>query len=83
MPGILLILSRELVLNAISLAFGFAGNFCLLLNFTRRIRYIIALPLSIVFWYMATAIVCSRYSHNWGLADYIPAHYHSSMYAQI
>lgn len=72
-----LMISRELVLNAISLGFGFAGNFCLLMNFTRRIRYIIALPLSIIFWYLATAIVsliqllcrCDRIATN-----YLAAH---------
>ncbi|TVY47555.1 Outward-rectifier potassium channel TOK1, partial [Lachnellula cervina] len=47
----------ELVLNAISLALGFFGNFCLLLNFTRRVRYIIALPATIISWYIATGIL--------------------------
>ena len=45
------------VLNAISLAVGVLGNLALLFNFTRRIRYIIALPLTIIAWYIATAIV--------------------------
>ncbi|KAH8884795.1 voltage-gated potassium channel [Thozetella sp. PMI_491] len=40
----------EIICNAISLAFGFTGNIFLLLNFTGRVRYIIALPLSILFW---------------------------------
>ena len=44
-------------LNATSLALGFMGNFFLLCNFTRRIRYIIALPLTIVFWFVATGIL--------------------------
>lgn len=35
------------------------GNFFLLMNFTHRIRYIVALPITIVLWYIATAIVCS------------------------
>lgn len=47
----------EIILNAISLAAGFFGNFCLLVNFTKRIRYIIALPLTIIAWYLATGIV--------------------------
>ncbi|TVY48232.1 Outward-rectifier potassium channel [Lachnellula occidentalis] len=47
----------EIVLNAISLALGFFGNFCLLLNFTRRVRYIIALPATIISWYIATGIL--------------------------
>jgi hypothetical protein len=48
---------REVILNAISLACGFFGNFCLLLNFTRRVRYIVALPLTIIAWYFASGIV--------------------------
>ncbi|KUJ06261.1 voltage-gated potassium channel [Mollisia scopiformis] len=47
----------EVILNAISLACGFFGNFCLLLNFTRRIRYIVALPATIISWYFATGIL--------------------------
>lgn len=49
---------RELVLNAVSLACGFVGNFFLLCNFTKRVRYIISLPMSIIFWFFATGIVC-------------------------
>jgi hypothetical protein len=45
------------ILNAISLGFGVLGNLSLLFNFTKRIRYIIALPLTIVAWYIATGIV--------------------------
>ena len=44
-------------LNGASLACGFVGNFFLLLNFTRRVRYIVALPVTIVLWYIATGIV--------------------------
>jgi len=44
-------------LNVGSLICGFLGNFFLLLNFTQRIRYIVALPLTILFWYFATGIV--------------------------
>ncbi|TAQ91052.1 hypothetical protein B7494_g586 [Chlorociboria aeruginascens] len=47
----------EIILNAISLACGFFGNLCLLFNFTKRIRYIVALPLSIISWYFATSIL--------------------------
>jgi hypothetical protein len=54
---------REIIFNAISLAAGFFGNFALLLNFTRRIRYIVALPVTIIMWYIATGIV--------GLAIYV------------
>lgn len=44
-------------LNVASLVAGFVGNVFLLFNFTGRIRYIIALPASIVFWYIASGIV--------------------------
>jgi potassium channel subfamily K, other eukaryote len=44
-------------LNAISLAVGVLGNLALLFNFTRRIRYITALPLTVIAWYIATGIV--------------------------
>lgn len=47
----------EIILNAFSLGFGFFGNFCLLLNFTKRVRYIAALPATIIAWYFATGIV--------------------------
>jgi hypothetical protein len=47
----------ELALNACSLACGFAGNILLLLHFTGRVRYIVALPLSITFWILASGIV--------------------------
>ena len=46
-----------IALNATSLACGFIGNIFLLFNFTRRIRYIIALPATIILWYFATGIV--------------------------
>lgn len=48
-------------LNGASLACGFAGNIFLLFNFTRRIRYIVALPVTIVLWYFATGIVCHHF----------------------
>ncbi len=54
---LMLILSRCIALNAASLACGFAGNIFLLFNFTRRIRYIVALPMTIILWYFATGIV--------------------------
>ena len=44
-------------LNLVSLIVGFIGNFFLLCNFTNRIRYIIALPASIIMWYVATGIL--------------------------
>ncbi|KAG9242554.1 hypothetical protein BJ878DRAFT_569235 [Calycina marina] len=58
----------EIILNAISLACGFFGNLSLMVNFTKRIRYIIALPLTIISWYIATGlligIVVAMSNHN-------------------
>ena len=48
-----------IALNAASLVCGFAGNAFLLFNFTKRVRYIVALPATILLWYFATAIVSS------------------------
>lgn len=47
------------VLNAVSLAFGFGGNFFLLFNFTQAVRYIVALPVTIILWFFATGILTS------------------------
>ena len=44
-------------LNVASLAAGLVGNLFLLCNFTKRVRYIIALPVTIVLWYVATGIL--------------------------
>lgn len=44
-------------LNAASLVCGIVGNLFLLFNFTRRIRYIVALPMTIFLWFTATGIV--------------------------
>jgi hypothetical protein len=44
-------------LNVVSLVCGFVGNLFLLFNFTGRISYIIALPATILIWYVATGIV--------------------------
>ncbi|KAL2831585.1 hypothetical protein BJY01DRAFT_226597 [Aspergillus pseudoustus] len=46
-----------IALNAMSLACGLAGNIFLLCNFTRVVRYIVALPLSILLWLLSTAIL--------------------------
>lgn len=42
-----------IALNAIALAAGILGNAFLLANFARRIRYIIAIPISILLWLLA------------------------------
>lgn len=47
----------NLNLNRVSLVAGFVGNFFLLCNFTGRIRYTIALPVTIACWYIATGLL--------------------------
>lgn len=49
--------NRATVLNAISLFCGIVGNAFLLVNFTQIVRYIIALPVTIILWFMAAGIV--------------------------
>ena len=44
-------------LNLASLVCGFIGNLFLLFNFTKRVRYIVALPATIVFFYIASGIL--------------------------
>jgi potassium channel subfamily K, other eukaryote len=44
-------------LNVASLVCGFVGNLFLLFNFTRRIRYIVALPATILLFYVASGIL--------------------------
>ncbi|KAI1345035.1 hypothetical protein F5Y15DRAFT_15230 [Xylariaceae sp. FL0016] len=60
----------ELTLNAISLAFGFGGNALLLLHFVGRVRYIVALPLSILSWLLASGILIATTAC---VSIYIPA----------
>ena len=48
---------RCIGLNIASLVCGIGGNIFLLFNFTRRIRYIVALPMTIILWYIATGIL--------------------------
>lgn len=49
----------EIILNIISLVAGFAGNFFLLCNFTQRVRYVVALPLTVLLWFLASGILIS------------------------
>lgn len=44
-------------LNIASLVCGFVGNLFLLFNFTQRVRYIVALPATIVLFYIASGIL--------------------------
>lgn len=50
-------LCRAIAMNAVSLACGVVGNVFLLLNFTQSVRYIVALPVTVVSWFLATGIV--------------------------
>ncbi|CAG7934899.1 unnamed protein product [Penicillium nalgiovense] len=45
-------------LNAISLCCGIVGNMFLLFNFTQIVRYIIALPVTIILWFISAGILC-------------------------
>ncbi len=66
-------------LNGASLACGFIGNIFLLFNFTRRVRYIVALPATIIFWYFATGIlIVITISVN----EYVPPHRPEQTYSQ-
>ncbi|CBX99258.1 hypothetical protein IAQ61_000631 [Plenodomus lingam] len=44
-------------INVVSLICGFLGNVFLLLNFTQRVRYIIALPATIILWYLSSGFL--------------------------
>lgn len=44
-------------LNVGSLICGFLGNVFLLFNFTQKIRYVIALPATIVLWYISSGLL--------------------------
>ncbi|KAM0795751.1 hypothetical protein BDR22DRAFT_976648 [Usnea florida] len=66
-------------LNGASLACGFAGNIFLLFNFTRRIRYIVALPVTIILWYFATGILIGITA---SMDEYVPPHRPEQTYSQ-
>ncbi|MCJ1309513.1 Potassium channel [Agyrium rufum] len=66
-------------LNAVSLVCGFVGNFFLLFNFTRRVRYIVALPMTIIFWYFATAILIAI---TVAMDAYVPPELPDQLYSQ-
>lgn len=68
-----------IVLNAASLVCGFAGNVFLLFNFTRRVRYIVALPATIVLWYFATGILIGITTC---MNKYVPPHRPEQTYSQ-
>jgi potassium channel subfamily K len=66
-------------LNGASLACGFIGNLFLLFNFTRRIRYIVALPVTIILWYFATGILMGILV---SMNEYVPPNYPDQVYSQ-
>ncbi|KAF9887179.1 Potassium channel [Aspergillus nanangensis] len=69
----------SLALNATSLVCGVAGNIFLLCNFTQAVRYIIALPLSIILWYMAMAVLIAITS---AMHIYVPPTFPYQIYTQ-
>ncbi len=66
-------------LNGISLACGFIGNIFLLFNFTRRVRYIVALPATIILWYFATGILIAI---TISVNEYVPPQRPTQTYSQ-
>ncbi|KEQ63278.1 voltage-gated potassium channel [Aureobasidium melanogenum CBS 110374] len=66
-------------LNIFSLALGFAGNIFLLFNFTNRIRYIIALPCTIILWYLATGVLIGIEA---SMNEYVPPQRPQQSYTQ-
>ncbi|KAJ5098619.1 hypothetical protein N7532_005620 [Penicillium argentinense] len=75
--------------NAISLVCGIVGNIFLLLNFTQAVRYIIALPVTIILWFLATGMLSgltaalSIYSPPIGPTDIYSQAYWSAVIAAI
>lgn len=47
-------------INVASLVAGYAGNFFLFCNFTQRIRYLVALPATIILWFIASLFVSTE-----------------------
>jgi potassium channel subfamily K len=50
------------VVNLISLVLGFVGNICTFMNFGNRVRYVIALPMSILLYFMSACLVIMTFS---------------------
>lgn len=66
-------------LNIASLVTGFVGNFFLLCNFTKRVRYIVALPVTIIMWFAASGILVGI---TVGMHVYTPAQMPQQVYSQ-
>ena len=47
-------------INAASLVTGYVGNFFLFCNFTQRVPYLIALPMTIILWFFSAFLVSLR-----------------------
>jgi hypothetical protein len=54
----------QLAFNGTSLGFGLLGNFIIMCNFTKRIRYVIAVPVACVLWLLAAGIVSHLWLHS-------------------
>ena len=65
-------------INVASLVFGFVGNLFLLFNFTKRVRYIVALPVTIVCFYIASGLLIGATS---AMNIYVPPG-HNEIYSQ-
>ncbi|KAJ5546421.1 hypothetical protein N7494_004006 [Penicillium frequentans] len=65
--------------NAVSLFCGVVGNIFLLLNFTQTVRYIIALPVTIVMWFVAPGILAGLTA---SLSIYAPPNGTDDVYSQ-
>jgi len=61
-------------INVLSLIMGFLGNIFLLLNMQNRIRYIVSLPLSILFWLVASSLL---------IADLVSMHIYATPEAGV
>ncbi|KAF2668229.1 voltage-gated potassium channel [Microthyrium microscopicum] len=66
-------------LNVVSLICGFVGNIFLLFNFTGRIRYILALPATIVLWFVATGVL---FGITYAMHVYVPPEFPIETYSQ-
>ncbi|KAK8159602.1 potassium channel-like protein [Phyllosticta citrichinensis] len=66
-------------INAASLICGFVGNIFLLMNFTQRVRYIIALPVTIILWYFATGFLIGILA---SMETYVPPNRPDQIYTE-
>lgn len=72
--------------NVTSLICGYLGNISLFLNFTNRVPYILALPVTVVLWYISFAVVGDMVHTMIGsqtLIRHFPAHWHPNQYGRV